>query len=66
MKITSKQIYTTVILDDGTYRDMVKKTVTIDATFDSMDVDEIHNIIAIALHNRIQAVKTNADDSDSR
>lgn len=66
MKITSKQTYTTVILGDGTYKDMVKKTVSVDATFDSMAIDEIHNIIAIALHNRIQATKMNPGDSDSR
>lgn len=65
MKITSRAVHTTVIHSDGTYSDMVKKTVSIDVTFDSVDVIDIHNTIAIALHNRIQAVKTNADDSDS-
>ena len=51
MKIVSKQISTTIINDDdGSHCETVQKTVTVTSnSFESLEIDAMHAIIATAL-----------------
>lgn len=56
MKIISKQVITIVIDDNGDFEDTIKKTVSIiDESFDSLSIDDIHDIIATSLRRHIKA-----------
>ena len=56
MKIISKQTLTTVIYDDGSYSDLVKKQVVItDDSFESLGIDDLHEIISRALKAKVVA-----------
>jgi len=55
MKIISKETRTTVIFDDGTHSDMIKKIVTVkDDSFECVNLDDMHEAIVTALRDVIK------------